>query len=181
MVARFPVVDVTHWAVDLFEADGSEEKVWLIESDSQRRALFKPNLRNDTAEKADHWPEKLTSEIAGLLGVPRADIDLAVRAGHRGCISYNVKPADWQLQPGYVLLTDSTGQVHDPRARLHEGHTLENIRRALRNYGPPPDFTGPDAFGAFDVFVGYLVFDGRRARVGGVPEEGDCLEVRRVP
>ena len=138
----FPVVDVTDWAVDFYEADGSEEKLWLVAPDARRRALFKPNVRHDTAEQADHWPEKLASEVAGLMGVPRALIDLAVRGGRRGCLSYDVTPLFWQLQPGYVLLAELLGQ-HDPADRNHEGHSLDNIRAALQGYDHPPGFTGP--------------------------------------
>ncbi|MBG0816017.1 HipA domain-containing protein [Planomonospora sp. ID82291] len=158
MAETFPVADATDWAVDLYEADGSEEKIWLIEPVTRRRALFKPNVRHDNAEQADHWPEKLASEVAGLLGAPRALIDLATRDGRRGCLSYDVKPAYWQLQPGYVLLAELLGQ-HDPMDKRHEGHTLQNVRIVLQEYDHPPGFTGPGSFNAFDTFAGYTVFD----------------------
>jgi hypothetical protein len=154
----FGVVDVTNWAVELYEADGSDEKIWLIDPRSQRRALFKPNVRNDTPEQADHWPEKLASEIAGVLGIPAAPIDLAVRNGMRGCLSYDVRPANWELQPGFVLLGQHLGD-HDPMDRKHVGHSLKNIGTVLRGYGSPPACSCPGGFDAFDVFVGYLVLD----------------------
>ncbi|MEQ4722739.1 hypothetical protein [Nonomuraea sp. B19D2] len=160
MVKPFPVVDVTDWAVDLYEADGSGEKIWLVaDGPDRRRALFKPNVRNDTAEQADHWPEKLASEVATVLNVPRADIDLAVRSGRRGCVSYDVKPPGWQLQPGFLLLTEFLKEDHDPMDKQHKGHTLQNVRAALQGYGQPPGFCGPSTFGAFDVFVSYGVLD----------------------
>lgn len=155
----FSVVDVTDWEVDLYEVDGSEEKIWLVEPDSCRRALFKPNLRYDTVERAEHWPEKLASEIATVVGVPRADIDLAVRAGRRGCVSYDLRPDGWDVQPGYVLLSMLLGHDHDPMDKRHDGHTLENIRAALQGYDRPPGFTGLRTSRAFEVFVGYTVLD----------------------
>ncbi|MEV0596781.1 hypothetical protein [Nonomuraea cavernae] len=185
MAGPFSVVNVTDWAVDLYEADGSEEKIWLVEhGGARRRALFKPNVRNDTAEQADHWPEKLASEIATALNVPRADVDLAVRSGRRGCVSYDVKPCDWQLQPGFLLLTEFLGENHDPMDKRHSGHTLPNVRDALHGYGQPPGFNGPVTFNAFDVFAGYTVLDALIANrdrhpanwavlIG--PESGDSL------
>ncbi|WP_052423500.1 hypothetical protein [Nonomuraea candida] len=160
MAESFPIVDVTDWSVDLYEADGSEEKLWLSSGEQPcRRALFKPNTRNDTAEKADHWPEKLASEVAALFGVPRADIDLAIRSGRRGCVSYDVRPEGWQLQPGFLLLSTYLGEIHDPMDKRHAGHTLDNVRGALHGFGRPPGFGGPAAFDAFDVFAGYTVLD----------------------
>ncbi|SDG46131.1 hypothetical protein SAMN05421505_104232 [Sinosporangium album] len=154
----FPVVDVTGWDVDQFEADGSDEKIWLIDPNTSLSALFKPNVRNDTAEQADHWPEKLASEVAQRLGVPAARIDLAVRNGKRGCVSYDVKPEFWELQPGHVLLSDHLG-THDPRDKHRAGHTLDNIRTVLHKFGPPPNSNLPPRFNAFDLFAGYLVLD----------------------
>ncbi|MEV7970706.1 HipA domain-containing protein [Sphaerisporangium sp. NPDC088356] len=160
MTESFQVVDATDWPVDLFEAGGSEEKVWLNDPKTGRRALFKPNVRHDNAEQADHWLEKFASELARLMGVPAADIDLVVRDGRRGCVSYDVKPSDgWELQPGWLLLAHLLGN-HDPMDRQHQGHTLPNIREVLKDYGQPPGFVGPADLGAFDVFVGYLVLDG---------------------
>lgn len=160
MVEPYPVVDVTDWAVHLYEADGSEEKIWLSTREEPcRRALFKPNVRNDTDEKADHWPEKLASEVARVLNVPRADIDLAARSGRRGCVSYDVKPDGWQLQPGFLLLSEYLKEDHDPMDKRHKGHTLPNVRGALRDFAQPPGFGGPATFGAFDVFAGYTVLD----------------------
>lgn len=152
------MVDVTEWEVHLYEVDGLEEKIWLAEPGTDRKALFKPNLRHDNAQQADHWPEKLASEIAGLLGVPAAFIDLAVREGRRGCLSYDVKPDGWQLQPGWLLLAQLLGE-HDPMDREHRGHTLSNIFKVLEGYAPPPGFTGPASFTAFGVFIGYVAFD----------------------
>ncbi|GIH69754.1 HipA domain-containing protein [Sphaerimonospora thailandensis] len=158
MAECFAVVDATDWLVELFEAGGSEEKVWLTEPKTGRRALFKPNLRHDNAEQADHWPEKLASELAGQIGTPAARIDLAVRNGQRGCLSYDVTPSDWELQPGWVLLTHLLGR-HDPMDKKHQGHTLTNIRIVLHDYDQPGGFAGPSDMTAFDVFVGYLVLD----------------------
>jgi hypothetical protein len=152
----FPILDVSAWDVAMLEPEGSDEKVWLTDPRTGRRALFKRNIRNDDAERADHWPEKLASEIALRLGISRARVDLALREGCRGCLSYDVKPDDWEMQPGWVLLAARYGH-HDPMRP--QGHTLERVQEVLAGHGHPPGFTGPAEFDAFDVFTGYLVFD----------------------
>jgi len=80
---RFPVVDVSDWRVLALETAGSDEKVWIA-SESGERALFKPNRAHPLTEQGEDWAEKLVSEVAGLLGVPAAAIDLATRSGARG-------------------------------------------------------------------------------------------------
>ncbi|HEY3608330.1 MAG TPA: HipA domain-containing protein [Pseudonocardiaceae bacterium] len=153
------VVDVSDWAVDEFEPAGSDAKMWLATPDVCSRALFKPNRPHNGHEQGEDWAEKLTSELAALLGVPAARIDLAQRGDCRGCISYDVVPKGWELQPGAVLLSQIIGFDHDPRDPAARGHTLMNIQQALAGYGAPPGFQGPADFSAFDVFCGYLMLD----------------------
>jgi hypothetical protein len=97
--------------------------------------------------------------VAALLGVPAARIDLARRDDCRGCVSYDIVPKGWELQPGAVLLNGIVGFEHDPWDPAALGHTLINIQRALDGYDAPPGFSGPTDFDAFDVFAGYLMLD----------------------
>ncbi len=155
---KFPVLDVTDWPVTSLEPAGSDEKVWLTNSQSQR-ALFKPNRAHQGSEQGEDWSEKLAAEVAGLLGVPAARIDLATRDDVRGCVSYNVAPAGVELQPGAALISDLVGADFDPRDPEARGHTLTNVAAALASYGAPPGFVGPPEIGGFGVFTGYLVLD----------------------
>lgn len=154
----FPILDVTDWRVTSLEPAGSDEKVWLVNSQSQR-ALFKPNRAHRGDEQGEDWAEKLAAEIAILLGVPAARIDLASRDNVRGCISYNVAPPGRELQPGAALMSDLVGADFDPRDRAASGHTLPNIAAVLASYSVPPGFDGPSEIGGFGVFTGYLMFD----------------------
>jgi hypothetical protein len=155
----FPVLDVSDWPVVALEPGGTDEKVWLGVPDVTTRALFKPNRARLGSERGEDWPEKLASELATTLGVPAARIDLAERNGRRGCLSYDIVPTRWELQPGAVLLNQLLNFQHDPRDKAARGHTLNNIRQVLRGYGPPPGFSGPPELDAFSVFAGYLVLD----------------------
>ncbi len=83
----FPVLDVSDWRVMALETAGSDEKVWIA-SESGERALFKPNRAHPLVEQGEDWAEKLVSEVAGLLGVPAAAIDLATRSGAREAASH---------------------------------------------------------------------------------------------
>lgn len=155
----FPVLDVSDWAVAELEPGGTDEKVWLRVPGGDTKALFKPNRSRAGLEQGEDWPEKLASEVATLLGLPAAGIDLAERNGGRGCLSYDIVPRYYELQPGAVLLDELLDFQHDPRDRAARGHTLTNIRQVLSGYGPPPGFSGPAELDAFAVFAGYLLLD----------------------
>lgn len=170
-IQEYQIVDVADWQVEGPEATGGGEKVWLIESNGETRWLFKPNKLHvkDDAEwsQGDDIAEKVAEQLAGILEVPSAGIEMAVRGKVAGCISRNLKPEQWELQNGVILLSEMLGdyipgsevgkKVVDGMVR--KGHSLENIRKAVGGYLSPPSNALPEDFGAFDVFVGYIVFD----------------------
>ena len=65
------------------------------------------------------------------------------------------------MQPGQVLLEtcQAPGYMHHSKGKHHPGHSLENIRDALRGAMAPPDCALPSDASAFDVFAGYVLFD----------------------
>lgn len=165
-VTTYQRLDVSSWRVEREEAIGGEEKYWLAEPGSDVQWLFKPNKMHITS--SGRWSEhhdvseKIAGEIGRRLGIPCAHIELAFRNDEAGCISRNLKPRGWELQTGLVLLSGIVpGYVPGTEIgnRDRRGHSLENIQRALRSYGQPPDSGLPDDFDAFETFVGYLVFD----------------------
>jgi hypothetical protein len=157
--AQFTRVDVSSWDVRDEETAGDDEKVWLTAPDGQDW-LFKPVTEHKRLGfvQGEDWSEKVSSEIATLIGVPCAKVEVAVRGGRKGLISLDLTPPDWQLQPGSVLLAQTT-QDYIPRDRTRRGHSLVNIERALEGFDPSPGATVPGGFKAFDVFTGFLVLD----------------------
>jgi hypothetical protein len=153
--------DVTSWPVDNLEAIGLDEKLWLREPDRDRRWLFKPVVEHATWWQDEDWSERAASLLGRALGVPCAEICLASRYGHRGCLSLDVAPKAWELQPGAVLLSAVVPDYVPGNLRLpgRPGHSLANIQRALIKFTKPPGSSCPDDFDAFDTFAGYLVLD----------------------
>jgi hypothetical protein len=161
-------VDVGDWAVGGLETIGGEEKYWLIEPSTETRWLFKPNNTHPATSDRDAWTQRediaetVAAEIAVLMGVPCATIKHAQRGAALGCISRNLTPEGWELQTGAVLL-DQLLDDYVPGRELsnkqRKGHSLGNIREALKAYGAPAGFDVPSGFDAFDVFVGFVVLD----------------------
>lgn len=125
------------FALEVVESLGSKEKFWFQFSDdpSETDWLFK-YPRPDTGE---HWAEKIAAEVAGLLGVSCARVELAVCQGVRGSVSESFTSADKDLVHGNELLEILLGD-YDPEKRRHQSrHTLGNILETLEtleNYGP---------------------------------------------
>ena len=163
-MADFDVLDVSTWEVANPETIGREAKIWLRQPGGERNSrerhwLFKPVVvpANGRAQGED-WAEKIVDELGRLLGIPCADVELAVRDDVAGSLSRNVAPDGWDLVLGALLLgslsTDYQPGEYNPRGR--PGHSPRSIMSALVSCGPPPECHG---LSAPEVFAGYLVLD----------------------
>ena len=130
---------------------GSKEKFWY-QQPGQNAWLFK-YPRENTGE---HWAEKVTAEIAGLLDIRCSRVELAVFQGKPGLITENIVPINCDLIHGNEVLENAIPAHGERELNFHQAdHTLENIWLALDKYYEP-------AVAAFDVkcqFADYLVLD----------------------
>src|SRR5262245_38526358 len=85
-MAEFRIEDVSTWPRFVDETVGSKRKVWLEESPAPdaRRWLFKYRHHPWTG---DDWAEKVATEIAALLEIPHASVELAQLGAEPGSIS----------------------------------------------------------------------------------------------
>jgi hypothetical protein len=158
--SMYPIIDASGWPVRSVETEGDDEKYWLDRPDTAERWLFKPVTIHPHVRQGEDWAEKVASELAALLKLPAAKVELATWQDQDGCLSLDARPdpEQWQHHPGNVLLRELIPEF-DPKARGAVGHSLINIAHALEGCGPPPSFGGPVNMTAFEVFVGYLLFD----------------------
>jgi hypothetical protein len=109
------------------ETLGSKPKFWF--SRGQERWLFK-EARENTGED---WAEKIAAEVAAVLGIPAAKVELAEFAGRRGCASRSFVDTSrgQSLIHGNEVLAGLVVK-YDPAKRLRQSdHNLENIYLAL--------------------------------------------------
>ena len=165
-VEPYDVCDITTWPVMFQETRGLDPKDWIAPPDQVSKTsqagwwLYKP-IKAASYRRYDDWAEKLAAEVAGLIGLPTARIELARGLEDEGIISRNVTPDGWSLESGDTLLSEFDGYVScasDDRPSNRVGHNLPNIHGVLAGALGPPD-TAYAQWPAFDVFVGYLVFD----------------------
>lgn len=162
MSARsFAVVNASNWRPAAEEPGGADEKIWLAEPETGHRWLFKPVTIKNGHIHGEDWAEKAASELARLIRVPAARVEMAVRGNQSGALSLDLCPVDYDMHNGAVALSGFIeGYVpgaRNPRGR--PGHSLENIRDVLQGAEPPPGNNLPSDFTAFDAFAGILLLD----------------------
>ena len=121
------------WAPAI-ETLGSKRKFWFTmpASGGSSDWLFKYPARPASGE---HWAEKVAAEVAALLAVPHARLELAEFQGQRGSITQSFLPnAAVELAHGNEVMEDAigAGNFH------HSHHTIGNIRQALSHIFRPP-------------------------------------------
>lgn len=90
-------------------------------------------------------------EIARLVGVKTARVDLAIRCGERGVVSTLITG---ELRHGNELLSGLVPGYETTRRGAVVGYSLNSIRTVLDGYQG-----WSDGLSAFDSFVGLLAFD----------------------
>ncbi len=151
MTAYYPIVEVQPEWVLQSEEMGGKAKFWY-QQPGENVWLFK-YPRENTGE---HWAEKITSEIAGVLGIRCARVELGIFRGKPGLVTEDIVPINSDLVHGNEVLENTIPPHDDGELNFHlSDHTLENIWLALDKYVEPV----VAAFDAKSQFADYLVLD----------------------
>lgn len=170
---------------------GARGSTWLVEPKGEDPDeplwIFKP-VRARTVVHADQppwfeedWAEYVATRVGQLLGVPVAQIELAVRRGSRGVISPNFVPDPahppthgnellFRADPDYPL--EAKGEV--------PGYTPDRCLDLLAAYHPPLG-AGPAFEDAADAFACYLVLDALVANTDRHHENWCVLQHQGTP
>jgi len=109
----FPIIDITADPVVSDEQLGSKSKFWI--SRDNEKWLFK-EARASTGED---WAEKIASEVARLIGLNAARVELAVYAERRGCLSLSFVLEDENLVHGNEILAGQGDPIADITVLQH--------------------------------------------------------------
>ena len=153
MPAYYPVVEVLpEWAPQT-EGMGSKSKFWYLrEQENQSYWLFK----YPRPGRGEHWAEKIAAEVAGLLGIACARVELAVFRGEQGSSTHSFASEHRVLIHGNEVLSKALSDYDSGERNFHSAdHTLENIWLALdRTYK-----TANDTIEAKRQLAEYLILD----------------------
>lgn len=139
-----------------YEQLGSKAKFWF--SDPARRfCLFKRGRENED------WSEKVGAELAGLLGLPHASVELAVCDDAPGIVSPSFLARHDQLIHGNeILLELDAGYPNAERYHVKQ-HTVDAALSALDRLQVRAweeiEPALPETFCGQDLLVGYLLLD----------------------
>lgn len=161
---QWPEVDASAWTLAGVEQQGLQPHDWYRHDSEPRTWLFKPARDERRRAIGEDIAEKLASELARLIGVPTARVELATMGTVRGVLIEDVRPSGWELQHGQVLMSE-VADSHEPTTFQNPGHSPISIRAALERFAPPPESDLPDNFCGFDAFTGFLIFDALIAHV----------------
>ena len=132
---------------------GSKAKFWYHTSDAEKW-LFK-RCREKTGED---WAEKIAAEVAELLELPHARVELAEADGERGCVCLDFAGHS-DLIHGNELLWQ-WDQTY-PKTQMYRvsAHTIENVLQVLKNPSIAPPAGTAQGMTAALIFAGYLALD----------------------
>ncbi|GAA5147999.1 hypothetical protein GCM10023213_43540 [Prosthecobacter algae] len=147
----YSVLQIDPNTVENEEQLGSKPKFWFRHEG--HRWLFK-EARPNTGE---HWAEKIAAEVAAILHIPSARVELAECQGRKGCAveSFILARRREVLVHGNELLAGSvTGYDMTKRFRQSD-HTLTNIIQAVESVFDH----GSRRKEAAELLCGYLTLD----------------------
>lgn len=136
------IIDYSSWDIydGASEGSGRSEKVWLINKQTKEVGLFKFTKSSETTE---HISEKLASDLARLIGLDCARIEIGVYDSKIGSMSYLINSDNEILIEGIYLINkiypnyDSYTMYDNIN---NEYYSLEMILNSLNEYNLKSEF-----------------------------------------
>ena len=157
-VVPYPIVELQATWLLAVEQMGSKSKRWVKLPDDSQPWLFKLSRESAGVITGEHWAEKLAAEVAHLLGVSHARVDLARLDGQWGalCRKFDALASDdTELVHGNDLLAGLVMGYDRHKQRKQSDHTVANVLRAIGTLFA--DEAERDR--ALTMLAGYLVLD----------------------
>lgn len=151
----YPVVTVTKpGSVDYDKREklGSKEKFWFRHNDG-RLWLFKYPRRGS----GEHWAEKIVAEIAKLIGVRCAEVQLAKCGDDLGMQSLSFTEPGWTRVHGNEIMAEAIAGYDEHLRFGQRDHSVRNIVTAVAKWA---DRHGLDRNSAMSDLVSYALLDG---------------------
>ena len=123
----YPIIEVNPEWVLSSEEMGTKDKFWYRHPSEDIEWLFKYPRPNS----GEHWAEKIAAEIADLLDISSAKVELATYRGRPGSATQSFATGTQDMMHGNELLTDTVAGYDPERKFRWSHHTIENIFTVL--------------------------------------------------
>lgn len=160
MPDTYPVIELqTSWLLG-DEQMGSKDKYWMQLPNDSYPWLFKYSRMSAGNVTGEHWAEKIAAEIAALMGVSHARVELAVLDDHLGSLSQRFTQlsragVSVELEHGNALLAGYVTGYDRTKQNKQSDHTLSNILKVVESLFPSPR----ERVLSMRQLAGYLVLD----------------------
>ena len=131
---------------------GSKRKFWFRREDGVR-CLFK-FPRHDFGE---HWAEKVAAEVAGLIGVRHAEVQLARFGDVLGTQSSAFAEPEWLRVHGNEVMVEGIPGYDGSRGYGRGDHSIRNIASAVSRWAERHDLDPQSILGEL---ASYAILDG---------------------
>lgn len=160
MCQFYPVYNIDIKDKMQIEQMGTKTKFWFVNVEDNIRWLFKYNRPNT----GEDWSEKIASEIAELIGLPHAIVELAKCEDRSGVVSkdFTERTTKGHLVHGNELLIGIDSDYPMKQFWKVSQHSMDKIIEVLSEDFArlPSDYSFPSNIDtAVDLFLGYLMFD----------------------
>ena len=124
----YPILEVKpEWVIES-EAMGSKKKFWYRQPEEhQRKWLFKYT----TADTGQHWAEKIAEQVASVLGIMHAKVELAQFQEERGSVTESFTRGGRSLYHGNQMLEVLVSGYSTEKNFRQSSHTMENIWKVI--------------------------------------------------
>ncbi|OPZ91345.1 MAG: Serine/threonine-protein kinase CtkA [Firmicutes bacterium ADurb.Bin419] len=134
---------------------GASEKKWLINPNTKQTGIFKfPKIMSSGEITGEYWAEKLASDIALLIGIDCAKVDIGIYHDRIGSMSYNVLEPDEELIEGIQYIVNKYPNYNGDRfidTKSGKIYSIQMILESLKGTGLERDFL---KIPIFDALIG---------------------------
>ncbi len=152
----YPIIQVKQESARDPEDMGSKDKFWYRHPQKEEDWLFKYPRLNKGEHTGEHWAEKIAAEVAALLEIQHARVELAVFEQKRGSVTKSFAQDGKELIHGNQMLA-RVFHNYDLKRKFHQSsHTLANIWQVMDHIFSKPE----DAEKAKLCLAEYVLLDG---------------------
>ena len=124
----YPIIEVKRESVRESEDMGSKDKFWYLHPPEEEEYWLFKYPRCNTGE---HWAEKIAAEVANLLGISHARVELAIFEEDKGSVTKLFVQEGQELVHGNQMLKRAV-HGYDPEKEFRQSsHTLANIWQVM--------------------------------------------------